>query len=114
MKKFLHAEPHTKYRQAAAVYLVNAAYFFATFQNGAHEFGTWRTLLYTAGPVLVIVFSSLIWKEYRRVVIFLVCLYGMRTVVVLFVLPFITPLIIMGLVLHVLTCLMLARAAWNF
>lgn len=113
LKNLLKADSRKKYHQAAVVYLINGVFFLASFQQGKHDFGVWSSSLYTVGIFLIIIFTVLIFKAYRKVTIMLVVVYAIRMIVAPFKLPFISTLIIIGVVLHTLTCFMLARAAWD-
>jgi len=105
-----------KYHQAAFFYIANAALYFyvAIFRMPRHSFGrVVDPLFYTAGGLMVLVFPYLIYKEYRKFTMVLAGVYFIRTIATLAAIPFYTHIIMATSVMHVLTCYMLARAAWD-
>ena len=105
-----------KYRQAALFYIANALLYFyvAIFRMPRHSFGrVVDPLFYTAGGLMIIIFPYLIYKGYRRFTMVLAGVYFIRTIATLAAIPFYTPIIMATSVMHVLTCYMLARAAWD-
>lgn len=104
-----------RYHQAAFAYLLNAVFYFfvATFRMPPHDFGIWGYLFYTLGAVFAIIFPYLIYKEYRVFTAILAIVYLVRSLVSLIVVPYYSILMIFTFLIHVFTCFMLARAAWN-
>ena len=105
-----------KYHQAAFFYIANALLYFyaAIFRMPRHSFGrVVDPLFYTAGGLMVLVFPYLIYKGYRRFTMVLAGVYLIRTIAALTAIPFYTPIIMATSVMHVVTCYMLARAAWD-
>lgn len=104
-----------KYRQAAAVYLVNAIAFLVLFgqETGSHDFGIWTTLLYTMGIVMIGLFAFLIYRGHRTVALILAGVCIIRTVVSTFSLPFFTVIISSMYLFQVISCFMLLRAAFD-
>ncbi|MFQ5560186.1 MAG: hypothetical protein ACE5FU_06340 [Nitrospinota bacterium] len=102
-----------KYKQAAFVYGLNSVVFIAMFGGKApfHDFGLWSVALFTVGIVLMGLFTVLIYRGYRKVVLALACVCAVRLVVTVLKIPFFTYIISFVLFLQALTCCMLTRAA---